>query len=61
MFKDKEEAEQFVEQHFERLSRNRWERYKRMIRRGYTNRWNYFSKIQVLKDLSGDAKSDAVC
>ena len=42
MFKDKDEAEQFVEEHFERLSRNRWERYKRMMRRGYTNRWNYF-------------------
>ena len=42
IFKDKDEAEQFVEQHFERLSRNRWERYKRIIRRGYTNRWNYF-------------------
>lgn len=42
MFKDENEAEQFVEQHFERLSRNRWERYKRMIRRGYTNTWNYF-------------------
>ena len=42
MFKDTEEAEQFVEEHFNRLSRNRWERYKRMIRRGYTNRWNFF-------------------
>ena len=42
MFQEKEEAEQFVEEHFNRLSRNRWERYKRMIRRGYTNRWNYF-------------------
>ena len=42
MFKDTEEAERFVEQHFDRLSRNRWERYKRMIRRGYTNRWNFF-------------------
>ena len=42
MFKDEDEATQFVEQHFERLSRNRWERYKRMIRRGYTNRWNFF-------------------
>lgn len=42
MFKDEGEAEQFVEEHFNRLSRNRWERYKRMIRRGYTNRWNYF-------------------
>ena len=42
MFKDEDEAVNFVEQHFDRLSRNRWERYKRMIRRGYTNRWNYF-------------------
>ena len=42
MFKDEGEAKEFVEQHFERLSRNRWERYKRMIRRGYTNTWNYF-------------------
>ena len=42
MFKDENEAEQFVEEHFNRLSRNRWERYKRMIRRGYTNSWNFF-------------------
>ena len=42
MFRDAEEAEQFVEEHFNRLSRNRWERYKRMIRRGYTNSWNFF-------------------
>ncbi len=42
MFKDEDEATQFVEQHFDRLSRNRWERYKRMIRRGYNYRWNYF-------------------
>ena len=42
MFKDETEAEQFVEEHFNRLSRNRWERYKRMIRRGYSYRWNYF-------------------
>ena len=42
MFKDKDEAVNFVEQHFDRLSRNRWERYKRMIRRGYNYRWNYF-------------------
>ena len=42
MFKDEDEAERFVEEHFNRLSRNRWERYKRMIRRGYTNRWNFF-------------------
>ena len=42
MFRDAEEAEQFVEEHFNRLSRNRWERYKRMIRRGYTNSWDFF-------------------
>lgn len=42
LFKDSEEATQFVEEHFDRLSRNRWERYKRMIRRGYSYRWNYF-------------------
>ena len=42
MFEEEAEAKNFVEQHFERLSRNRWERYKRMIRRGYTNRWNFF-------------------
>ena len=42
MFRAEDEAVHFVEQHFERLSRNRWERYKRMIRRGYTNRWNFF-------------------
>ena len=42
MFKDAEEAINFVEQHFDRLSRNRWERYKRMIRRVYNYRWNYF-------------------
>lgn len=42
LFKDSEEATQFIEEHFNRLSRNRWERYKRMIRRGYNYRWNYF-------------------
>ena len=42
MFKDGNEAAQFVEEQFNRLSRNRWERYKRMIRRGYTNHWNFF-------------------
>ena len=39
------EVERFVEENFERLSRNRWERYKRMIRRGYTNHWNFFCTI----------------
>ena len=42
LFEDIEEATQFIEEHFNRLSRNRWERHKRMIRRGYNYRWNYF-------------------
>lgn len=42
LFIDSEEATQFIEEHFNRLSRNRWERHKRMIRRGYNYRWNYF-------------------
>ena len=42
MFKDIDEAAQFVEEHFDRLSRNRWERYKRMIRRAHLYQWNYF-------------------
>ena len=31
MFKDAEEAINFVEQHFDRLSRNRWERYNGLV------------------------------
>ena len=42
LFKNQEEADEFVEKHFNRLSRNRWERYKRMIRRGYNHAWNFF-------------------
>ena len=33
MFQSEEQASEFVEEQFNRLSRNRWERYKRMIRR----------------------------
>ena len=42
LFESGEEAELFVEEHFERLSRNCWERYKRMIRRSYIQQWNFF-------------------
>ena len=57
MFKDEDEAEQFVEEHFNRLSRNRWERYKRMIRRGYTNRWNFFCAYTVTCFYGHSSKS----
>ena len=42
LFENQDEANQFVEERFNRLSRNRWERYKRMMRRGYNYDWNYF-------------------
>ncbi len=42
LFKEETEATEFVEKHFERLSRNRWERYKRMKRRAYNYIWSYF-------------------
>ena len=42
LFENGEEAAQFVERQFERLSRNRWERYKRMIRRAYIQQWDFF-------------------
>lgn len=43
LFSTKEDAEQFVEKHFDRLSRNRWERCKRMKRRAYLYPWDYFA------------------
>ena len=42
LFKSEEQASEFVEEQFNRLSRNRWERYKRMIRRAYLQPWDYF-------------------
>lgn len=42
MFQSEEQASEFVEEQFNRLSRNRWERYKRMIRRVYLQSWDYF-------------------
>lgn len=42
LFESEERASEFVEEQFNRLSRNRWERYKRMIRRAYLHRWDYF-------------------
>ena len=42
MFQNEQQASEFVEAQFNRLSRNRWERYKRMIRRAYLQPWDYF-------------------
>ena len=42
LFKSEQQASEFVEEQFNRLSRNRWERYKRMIRRAYLQAWDYF-------------------
>ncbi len=42
LFQNEQETREFVEEHFNRLSRNRWERYKRMIRRAYLQSWDYF-------------------
>lgn len=42
LFENTEQAQEFVEEQFNRLSRNRWERYKRMIRRAYLQPWDYF-------------------
>jgi predicted metallopeptidase len=42
MFQNEQEVSEFVEEQFNRLSRNRWERYKRMIRRAYLQPWDYF-------------------
>lgn len=42
LFKSEEQASEFVEEQFNRLSRNRWERYKRMIRRAYLQPWDFF-------------------
>lgn len=45
LFSTKEDAVQFVEKHFDRLSRNRWERCKRMKRRAYLYPWDYFATV----------------
>lgn len=43
MFQNEQEVSEFVEEQFNRLSRNRWEGYKRMIRRAYLQAaWDYF-------------------
>ena len=42
LFKDETEAADFVEKQFERLNRNRIERYKRMKRKAYLQQWSYF-------------------
>lgn len=42
LFKTESEASEFVETQFERLNRNRIERYKRLKRKAYLQRWDYF-------------------
>ena len=41
-FENESEAKEFVETQFERLDRNRIERYKRMKRKAYLQQWSYF-------------------
>ena len=42
LFKSATEATEFVEKQFERLNRNRIERYKRLKRKAYLQQWYYF-------------------
>lgn len=42
LFKSEAEATEFVETQFERLNRNRVERYKRLKRKAYLQQWHYF-------------------
>lgn len=42
LFKSETEASEFVETQFERLNRNRIERYKRLKRKAYLQQWHYF-------------------
>lgn len=42
LFKSEAEATEFVEAQFERLNRNRVERYKRLKRKAYLQQWHYF-------------------
>ena len=42
LFKTESEASEFVETQYERLNRNRIERYKRLKRKAYLQQWHYF-------------------
>ena len=42
LFESETEATEFVEKQFERLNRNRIERYKRLKRKAYLQQWHYF-------------------
>ncbi len=42
LFESETEASEFVETQFERLNRNRIERYKRLKRKAYLQQWHYF-------------------
>ena len=47
LFENEQETREFVEEHFNRLNRNRWKRYKRMMRRAYLQPWDYFRYVHV--------------
>ncbi len=42
LFESETEASEFVEKQFERLNRNRFERYKRLKRKAYLQQWSFF-------------------
>ncbi len=42
LFESEAEATEFVEKQYERLNRNRIERYKRLKRKAYLQQWSYF-------------------
>lgn len=42
LFESDTEAKEFVEKQYERLNRNRIERYKRLKRKAYLQQWSYF-------------------
>ena len=50
LFESEEQATEFVEEQFERLNRNRIERYKRMKRKAYLQQWSYFCTFTYADD-----------
>ncbi|MCH5146508.1 MAG: hypothetical protein J1F61_00700 [Clostridiales bacterium] len=50
LFESEAQATEFVEEQFERLNRNRIERYKRMKRKAYLQQWSYFCTFTYADD-----------
>lgn len=50
LFKSENEATEFVEKQYERLNRNRIERYKRLKRKAYLQHWHYFCTFTYADD-----------